>query len=637
MPLNTSSYYFNQSVVVLDKTNSDSVTTGSMILGGGLGISGDTYGTDAYFDSLYLNNNLIMPTSNITASSGNFNLLNVSGGSTMGDLRISGDLYVSGTTYAVNTTQVNFTDLNISSGTLNVSTIGNIYALYATYANIYYANIQNQTTGGLAVTGNSILNGFVTAGALLVTGETLLNGAVSAGTLFVSSASTLAGDTLVYGTTNLVGVLNVTGSSVLTTLSASNIIVDLQTGGTLAMTNVSASNFAVDLVTGGTLAMTNVSAANFAVDLVTGGTLAMTNVSASNVSMDLVTGGTFAIVNLSSANFAVDLVTGGTLAMTNVSASNFAVDLVTGGTLAMTNVSASNFAVDLVTGGTLAMTNVSASNVSMDLVTGGTLAMTNISASNVSMDLVTIGNLYVTGASQLISGVTVGSASYFEIGITTGSLDVTGAFTLEGSFNLASESIPSESSSTGSFVTNGGVGIKEEQNAANYLNGGALTVNGGAAIRLDTYVGGNSYLGTSFISLGNTANNLVTIQGDIVVNNVDLTPSYGDLFLEQTASLPTALSPTAIPGFTFNNASVRSFDAIVSISLDTQFTINKILGIQKGDASSTGSWLINSQFAGDFIPQIELSINNSGQMLYTNSSEITGNVNFRALTTSVNL
>ena len=339
------------------------------------------------------------------------------------------------------------------------------------------------------------------------------------------------------------------------------------------------------------------------------------------------------------------LVTGGTFAITNISASNAALSLVTGGTFAITNISASNVAMDLVTGGTFAMTSLSASNVSLDFVTGGTFALTYLSAASVSMDFVTMGTLFVTGASELVSGITVGSASYFDVGITTGALAVTGSLTLQGSFNLASEAIPSTSASTGSFVTNGGIGIKEMQNAVNSQNGGALTVAGGVAIGLDTYIGGNTsismdayiggntYSGSTFISLGNPSNSLTSLTGDLKVNNVDLTPSYGDLFLEHISTLPTALSPTTITGFAFDNAYVRSFDAIVSVSLDGLFSVYKILGIQKGEAG----WVINTQFAGDFIPQIELTINNSGQMLYTNSSEFTGDISFRALTTSINL
>lgn len=94
-------------------------------------------------------------------------------------------------------------------------------------------------------------------------------------------------------------------------------------------------------------------------------------------------------------------------------------------------------------------------------------------------------------------------------------------------------------------------------------------------------------------------------------------------------------SPTNVTGFAFANATVRSFEAIVSVSIDatTDFYEQfKIKGIQKG---SEWDFTVSSQ--GD-VSGITFSITNAGQVQYTstnNAGFTSGVIRFRALTTAL--
>jgi hypothetical protein len=94
-------------------------------------------------------------------------------------------------------------------------------------------------------------------------------------------------------------------------------------------------------------------------------------------------------------------------------------------------------------------------------------------------------------------------------------------------------------------------------------------------------------------------------------------------------------SPANVTGFAFANATVRSFEAIVSVFIDAttdfyeQFKIN---GIQKG---SEWDFTVSSQ--GD-VSGITFSITNAGQVQYTstdNAGFVSGVIMFRALSTAL--
>jgi hypothetical protein len=90
-----------------------------------------------------------------------------------------------------------------------------------------------------------------------------------------------------------------------------------------------------------------------------------------------------------------------------------------------------------------------------------------------------------------------------------------------------------------------------------------------------------------------------------------------------------------ITGFAFANATVRSFKAVVSVSVDADanlFEVFEINGIQKDS-----EWDFSVHSTGD-VTGITFSITNSGQLQYTSpnfTGFVTGTMKFRATTTSV--
>jgi hypothetical protein len=111
--------------------------------------------------------------------------------------------------------------------------------------------------------------------------------------------------------------------------------------------------------------------------------------------------------------------------------------------------------------------------------------------------------------------------------------------------------------------------------------------------------------------------------------------SPGDLNEGSYSFSNSQIVPESITGFTFNNAVVRSFKALLSVSIDATtdlFEVFEIEGIQKGS-----EWDYSISTKGDNTGII-FSITNAGQIQYTSSSYtgfVSGIIKFRAITTSV--
>ena len=111
--------------------------------------------------------------------------------------------------------------------------------------------------------------------------------------------------------------------------------------------------------------------------------------------------------------------------------------------------------------------------------------------------------------------------------------------------------------------------------------------------------------------------------------------SPGDLNEGSYSFSNSQVVPESITGFTFNNAVVRSFKALLSVSIDATtdlFEVFEIEGIQKGS-----EWDYSISTKGDNTGII-FSITNAGQIQYTSSSYtgfVSGIIKFRAITTSV--
>lgn len=111
--------------------------------------------------------------------------------------------------------------------------------------------------------------------------------------------------------------------------------------------------------------------------------------------------------------------------------------------------------------------------------------------------------------------------------------------------------------------------------------------------------------------------------------------SAGDLSEGSFSAVNNQTSPANVTGLAFANATVRSFDALVSVSIDATTDLYeefKLQGIQKAS-----NWEMSIESLGDD-SGITFSITTGGQIQYT-SSNLTGfvsnTIKYRAVTTTV--
>lgn len=108
-----------------------------------------------------------------------------------------------------------------------------------------------------------------------------------------------------------------------------------------------------------------------------------------------------------------------------------------------------------------------------------------------------------------------------------------------------------------------------------------------------------------------------------------LLKSAGDINETSFTAADNQSSPANVTGLAFANATVRSFDVLLSIVRNTTYASYKLYGIQKGS-----SWDLNQSFVGD-TTGLTFTITTAGQIQYTSTSTgSTALVKFRAVTTS---
>ena len=149
---------------------------------------------------------------------------------------------------------------------------------------------------------------------------------------------------------------------------------------------------------------------------------------------------------------------------------------------------------------------------------------------------------------------------------------------------------------------------------------------------------GNVGIHTSSPQYTLDVNGTANFTDGVYINGVSLTLSGGDLS-EKTfhAAGNGVLSPTSITDFAFNNTTVRSFNAQVSIVYESDVTYYaeyEIKGLNKA-----GDWVINTTFIGDkdLSDFFRFHIN-AGQMQYTSqidASWTATTLKFKATTTSI--
>jgi len=132
---------------------------------------------------------------------------------------------------------------------------------------------------------------------------------------------------------------------------------------------------------------------------------------------------------------------------------------------------------------------------------------------------------------------------------------------------------------------------------------------------------------TSTTELGYVAGVTSAIQTQLDTKSIATT---GDIAHTSATLADNTAAATNVTSFLFANASVRSFDALVSITRDATYEVIKITGIQKA-----ASWEIAQTGTGD-TTGVTLTITNAGQIQYTTTSTgSSATMKFRAMVTSV--
>lgn len=156
--------------------------------------------------------------------------------------------------------------------------------------------------------------------------------------------------------------------------------------------------------------------------------------------------------------------------------------------------------------------------------------------------------------------------------------------------------------------------IKNTTEASGVGTGGCLNIYGGASINKNLYIG-----------------------TDLYVNDINITPSIGDLNQREFLADNNQPIPVNVDGFAFNHPSIKSFTGIVCVTVDADSDIFDALFELKGIKKKTG-WVLYSSYVGDDL-NIDFSVTSStGQIQYTSQEFINWNstvMKFRAMTTTI--
>ena len=451
--------------------------------------------------------------------------------------------------------------------------------------------------GALNVSGASHFNAGVTAGALFVTGGSLLQGAlnVSGATLFDSSLTVTGASVFNAGVT--AGALNVTGASI------------LQVGVTAGVLNVTGESTLYGNVTMGSNAVVVGPAFQIPIGNIAARPATPQDgyVRYNNETQQFEGYGPGSAWG--SLGGVIDIAqTTKVLASASPSVTDGNLYFYTVGDERMRINSAGNIGV-----------HTTAPNYTLDVigtfgVSGGlTSGSLNVTGETLLHGAVTAGALNVTGNSILQGFVTAGALtvtgeSFLRGAVTAGALAVTGASLLQGGLTAGTLHV------TGASLLNGSVQMMDTANSSGVGTGGSLTVFGGSSISKDLHVGNSLYS-----------------------NSVNMTPSLGDIASELSFGASNNVSSsTSITSFSFSNALVRSFQAMVSVIITRSAGGNLYANFDLKGLQKESSWVLNTTYIGDFTG-ISFSIDSNGQIQYTSSNQanwLSTTMKFRGLTTS---
>lgn len=144
----------------------------------------------------------------------------------------------------------------------------------------------------------------------------------------------------------------------------------------------------------------------------------------------------------------------------------------------------------------------------------------------------------------------------------------------------------------------------------------------------------------TFITNGGAVIKKNLIIGDqLIVKNVDITPSVGDITSERVFNAFNDISiPSDIDGYSFINVNIKSFFGLLCATITTDDdeydTLYELRGLKK-----KSGWILNTSFRGDYT-NIKLTITSNGQVQYTSpniSNWVSTIFKFKAMTTTYQL
>lgn len=188
-----------------------------------------------------------------------------------------------------------------------------------------------------------------------------------------------------------------------------------------------------------------------------------------------------------------------------------------------------------------------------------------------------------------------------------------------------------------SNVPAGNLAATDVQGALNELQGDIDTNASAISNHLSDATDAHDASAISVVPSGNLASTdvqsaLVELQGDI---DALPTASAGDISETSFSLANNQVSAANVTGLAFANATVRGFNALVTVEIDAtadlfeQFTLD---GIQKG-----ASWNMSVSAVGDN-SGVVFSITSAGQVQYTSANQagfVSGKIKFRAVTTTI--
>lgn len=141
----------------------------------------------------------------------------------------------------------------------------------------------------------------------------------------------------------------------------------------------------------------------------------------------------------------------------------------------------------------------------------------------------------------------------------------------------------------------------------------------------------------SFVSYGGiSVSKDLRVGNTLIVNNINITPSIGDIANEQTFHAANGIvSPDNVSGFQFLHPSVKSFTGVCCVTIHTIDDEFDCLFELKGLKKRTG-WVLYSSNVGDDVG-VSFSITNTGQIQYTSTiiqDWVSTIMKFKATTTS---